>query len=159
MPKSEKFRKLTRDALVWATAVLFILSACVGHGSACRERGREGKGEGERQRETEEPEHLVWARLRRLHVFQTLRQRSKSASRAGRRRNCPRRSLGTSAGRRMRAAPRGLAVLFPPCVAPGSPEFTWRQFEVSAVGMEQVDELELLMEKSFGDNAAQPAEL
>ncbi|XP_067566860.1 DNA replication ATP-dependent helicase/nuclease DNA2 isoform X2 [Pseudorca crassidens] len=59
----------------------------------------------------------------------------------------------------MRAAPRGLAVLFPPCVAPGSPEFTWRQFEVSAVGMEQVDELELLMEKSFGDNAAQPAEL
>lgn len=124
-----------------------------------REReGGEGGG-GETETETEKPEHLVWARLRRLPVFQTLRQRSKSASRAERRRDCPRRSLGTSAGRRMRAAPCGFALVFPRCVAPGSPEFTWRQFEVSAFGMEQVDELKLLMEKSFGDNAAQPAEL
>ena len=133
---------------------------CVGHGSACRERGREGKGEGgETETETDEPEHLVWARLRRLPVFQIPRQRSKSALRAGRGRDCPLRSLGISAGRRMRAAPRGLALLFPRCVAPGSPDFAWRQFEVSVLGMEQVDELELLMEKSFGDKAAPPAEL
>ena len=40
-----------------------------------------------------------------------------------------------------------------------SPVFTWRQFSVSAPRMEQMGDLELLMEKSFGDEAAPPAKL
>ena len=36
---------------------------------------------------------------------------------------------------------------------------TWQQFSASAPGMEQAGELELLMKKSFSDEAALPAKL
>ncbi|KAB1271544.1 DNA replication ATP-dependent helicase/nuclease DNA2 [Camelus dromedarius] len=59
----------------------------------------------------------------------------------------------------MRTARRRVALLFSCSVAPCCSDFTWRQFAVSAPGMEQVDELEMLMERSFGQKAAPAAEL
>ena len=59
----------------------------------------------------------------------------------------------------MRTAPRGFALLFPAALPPASPDFTRRLFAISAAGMERVDELELLMEMSFWQEAEPPAEL
>ncbi|XP_015982818.2 DNA replication ATP-dependent helicase/nuclease DNA2 isoform X1 [Rousettus aegyptiacus] len=58
----------------------------------------------------------------------------------------------------MRTAPPRPALLSVCNVAPGAPHFTWLPFAVSAPGMEQLGDLELLMEKSFRENVEPPAE-
>ncbi|XP_004386454.2 DNA replication ATP-dependent helicase/nuclease DNA2 isoform X4 [Trichechus manatus latirostris] len=49
--------------------------------------------------------------------------------------------------------------LFSLCAAPTPSEFPWRRFAFPALEMEQLDELELLIEKTFGEEAAPPAEI
>lgn len=145
--------KFQRSGFGQLQMVLFKIRACVGHGLPGLERC---------------PEHLVWARLCRLRFSKPKSEGANArcalasprcgAPRATRRAREGRAAqvtwdLGASAHARG-ASRTGAPFIF--SFALDSRGFIRRQ---STPGMEQLDELELLMEKSFGEEAAPPAEL
>lgn len=148
--------KFQRSGFGQLQMVLFKIRACVGHGLPGLERC---------------PEHLVWARLCRLWFSKPKSQGVNAryapapprcgAPRAMRRAREGRAAqvtwyLGASAHARG-ASWTGAPFIF--SFAVDSRGFIRRRFAVSTPVMEQLDELQLLMEKSFGEEAVPPAEL